>query len=84
MKRQTSNRARTIVAIAAGVYVLAIVLVLGGFSFRSTSSASAQYEYGSKVTICHRTGSGKGVTLVVSGSAVDIYLARGDTIGPCP
>jgi len=36
-----------------------------------------------KVTICHRTGSGHGVTITISRSALPAHLAHGDTIGPC-
>jgi hypothetical protein len=49
-------------------------------------SAAAEYEYGGKFTICHKTGSAKNplVTITVNASALDSYLARGDTLGPCP
>jgi hypothetical protein len=58
---------------------------LGGIASAGSSSA-AEYEYGGKVTICHQTGSAKKpfVTITVNESALDAYLARGDTIGPCP
>jgi hypothetical protein len=47
------------------------------------SAAHDQYKP-EKVTICHRTGSGKPVTITISRSALPAHLAHGDTIGPCP
>lgn len=44
----------------------------------------AHDQYGKdKVTICHRTGSGRGVTITISRSALPAHLAHGDTIGAC-
>lgn len=39
-----------------------------------------------KVTLCHKTGSGKnpGVTITVSQNAVDAHMAHGDSVGACP
>jgi hypothetical protein len=47
------------------------------------SAAQDQYKP-KKVTICHRTGSGKRVTITISENALPAHLAHGDTVGPCP
>jgi hypothetical protein len=52
---------------------------------RQVNKSAAQDQYKpEKVTICHRTGSGKPVTITISRSALPAHLAHGDTIGPCP
>jgi hypothetical protein len=48
------------------------------------NASAAQYQYGKKVTICHRTGSGKRVTITISRNALPAHLRHGDTTGPCP
>ena len=79
--------ARAVLAILTTVGAFAALTVFGGLGGLVTAGpAAAQYEYGGKVTICHRTGSKKKPleTVVVSEDAVERHLAHGDTIGPCP
>lgn len=68
--------------------VFAALTIVGGVGglLSSGHAASAEYEYGKTVTICHRTGSDTNptVTISVSENALNGHLAHGDTIGPCP
>ena len=87
------NRARLLGAFAVTAALLVPLAVFGGPALaRSTSAASqyqysssAQYQYGAKVTICHRTGSKKhsGHTITVSSAAVQAHLKHGDHLGAC-
>ena len=85
MRQRRWGSLRTALALVLAVSSLGVFAAFGGMSF-GPDSASAQYEYGGLVTICHRTGSAKKpfVTIAVHASALDVYLARGYTIGPCP
>jgi hypothetical protein len=85
VRRARGLRALAAAAVTVGAFAaLALFGGLGGIV--APPSASAQYEYGEKVTICHHTGSKKNpfVTITVSENALDAHLAHGDTIGPCP
>jgi hypothetical protein len=62
--------------------VLVALVALGGLGLASpgkSGAAAAEYQYGKKVTICH-----KGRTITVSVNALKAHKAHGDTIGPCP
>lgn len=52
---------------------------------RVVKGSAAHDQYGpDKITICHRPGSGRHVTITISRSALPAHLAHGDTIGRCP
>jgi hypothetical protein len=79
---------RIVLLLAIAVYLASVASALGVFSngsARGTASA-AEYEYGGKVTICHRTGKRNRPTetITVDGSSLQKHLNHGDTLGPCP
>jgi hypothetical protein len=78
--------AKKITASAVVIVGLTSLALLAGAGLASTgSSSSAAYQYGKKVTICHRTHSKKHpfVTITVAQSALKAHLKHGDTVGSC-
>jgi uncharacterized membrane protein YgcG len=68
-------------ASAATVAIAAVVAFasLGGIGLAKNAIALAQYQYGKKVTICHK---GKN-TLTISVKAWPAHQRHGDTLGKC-
>ncbi len=66
---------------SATVLVVAGLGGLAGMGLAANGGgiAAAQYEYGQKVTICH-----KGHEITVSSHALKAHLKHGDTVGECP
>jgi outer membrane biosynthesis protein TonB len=64
---------------ALSALVVISLVAAGGVGFARSPVSAAQYQYGKKVTICHK---GK-VTITISRSALPAHLAHGDKIGPC-
>ena len=78
---------RAVVATAVTLAAFAGLTVFGGLGGLAAvdSSSAAEYEYETKIMICHRTGSAKNplVTITVSEVTGAAHLAHGDTLGPC-
>src|SRR3954447_18684247 len=78
--------AKKVTASAVIIVGLTALALLAGAGLAATgSSSSAAYQYGKKVTICHRTHSKKHPfhTITVSQNALKAHLKHGDSVGPC-
>ena len=69
---------RTAVAAALATSLLVAFAALGGIGAAQSAIGAAQYQYGKKVTICH-----KGHTISVGKAAEPAHVRHGDTVGTC-
>jgi hypothetical protein len=72
-----------IAAVAAAVASLVAFAALGGVGVGQSAIGAAQYAYGKKITICHKAGPKKSVTITVSVNAWPAHSRHGDTLGQC-
>ena len=78
-RRFTRKSPRVAVAAALATGMLTVFAALGGVGVAQSAVSAVQYQYGKKVTICH-----KGKTITVSKNAVPAHVRKhGDTLGPC-
>ena len=82
-KEPKLNKLRKGPRIAAAATLAACMVtmfaVLGGVGSAQSSVSAGEYQYGAKVTICHK---GKN-TITVGKAAVAAHLRHGDTMGTC-
>jgi hypothetical protein len=72
-----------IAAVTAAVASLVAFAALGGVGVGQSAIGAAQYQYGKKITICHKAGPKKFVTITVSVNAWPAHSRHGDTLGKC-
>lgn len=77
--RGSHRRTRIASAVAVAVAAITAFASLGGAGLAQSAIGLAQYQYGKKVTICHK---GK-KTIRVSVRALPAHKRHGDTEGPC-
>jgi hypothetical protein len=70
---------RILGAAALAICMVVALSALGGVGFAQNGGNAGQYQYGAKVTICHK---GKN-TITVGKAAVPAHLRHGDAIGSC-
>ena len=82
----TDRPGRIALAVAIVVLVLSAAAMTAGVGFAKDSTSAAQYQYGKKVTLCHKTHSTKHpwVKITVSVNAVKAHRKHGDVDPPCP
>jgi hypothetical protein len=69
---------RIAAAVALAICTVVALSALGGVGFAQNGGTAGQYQYGKKVTICH-----KGHTITVGKAAVPAHLRHGDALGSC-
>lgn len=80
MRNNTASWSRRVVAtIVATVVAVAVFASFGGIGLAHGVINLAQYQYGKKITICHK----QKVTITVSVNAWPAHQRHGDTVGPC-
>src|SRR6478736_4823716 len=80
MKEMRGNRSRRGIALVAVVAASVVAFAsLGGVGLAQSAVGLAQYQYGKKVTICHK---GK-KTISISTRAWPAHKRHGDTVGTC-
>ena len=70
---------RVAVAAALATSLLVVFAALGGVGAAQSAISAAQYQYGKKVTICHK---GK-KTISVGKAAEPAHIRHGDSLGTC-
>lgn len=70
---------RIAAAVALAICTVVALSALGGVGFAQNGGNAGQYQYGKKVTICHK---GKN-TITVGKAAVPAHLRHGDALGSC-
>ena len=76
MTNSYTRRAAAAAALAVGLLVE--FAALGGVSAGQSAISADQYQYGKKVTICH-----KGKTITISRNAWPAHQRHGDVMGTC-
>ena len=76
MSKPHTRRIAAAAALASGL--LAAFALLGGAGVAQSAISAVQYQYGKKVTICH-----KGKTISVSKAAEPAHVRHGDSVGTC-
>ena len=69
---------RAAIATALAISLLAAFAALGSVGAAQSTISAAQYQYGKKVTICH-----KGKTISVGRAAERAHVRHGDSVGTC-